>query len=139
MVELDNPKLGQTQSVHASAVSDLNLASRTFQRKQELYANDVIPIKDLEQAEVGLNSTRSMVERARLKLANLGINSMRLDDRFILRAPISGTVTERNINPDMEIRPDLAVPLFVISDLTQLWIEMDIFEKDIGFGLIRSY
>lgn len=132
LVELDSPELGQTQSAHASAISDLNLANRTFQRKQELYANDVIPVKDLEQAEADLNSARSMVERARLKLANLGIHTMRLDDRFILHAPISGTITERNINPGMEVRPDLAVPLFVISDLTQLWVEMDIFEKDIG-------
>ena len=32
----------------------------------------------------------------------------------------------------MEVRPDLAAPLFVISDLGQLWVQMDIFEKDIG-------
>ena len=32
----------------------------------------------------------------------------------------------------MEVRPDLAAPLFVISDLNQLWVQMDIFEKDIG-------
>jgi cobalt-zinc-cadmium efflux system membrane fusion protein len=32
----------------------------------------------------------------------------------------------------MEVRPDLDAPLFVISDLSKLWIQMDIFEKDIG-------
>ena len=32
----------------------------------------------------------------------------------------------------MEVRPDLTAPLFVISDLNQLWVQMDIYEKDIG-------
>jgi membrane fusion protein, heavy metal efflux system len=132
LVELDSPELGQAQSAYASATSDLNLASKTFQRKQELYANDVIPIKDLEQAKADLTRSRSEVERARLRLANLDIHTMRLDDRFILHAPISGTITERNINPGMEIRSDLTDPLFVISDLNQLWVQMDIYEKDIG-------
>ena len=132
LVELDSPDLGQAQSAYASTKSDLNLANRTFQRKQELYANDVIPIKDLEQAEADLARIRNEAERARLKLANLGINTMRLDDRFILHSPISGTITERNINPGMEVRPDLADPLFVISDLSQLWVQIDIYEKDIG-------
>lgn len=132
LVELDSPELGQAQSTYASAISDFTLANRTFLRKQELYANDIIPIKDLEQAKADLDRIRSEVERARLKLANLDIHTVQLDDIFILRAPISGTITERNINPGMEVRPDLSDPLFVISDLSQLWVQMDIYEKDIG-------
>lgn len=132
LAELDSPELGQAQSAYASALSELNLADRTYRRKQNLYQYDTIPLKDLEQAKADLDRIRSEAERARLKLANLGIHTLRLDDRFILRAPISGTITERNINPGMEIRSDQTLPLFVISDLSQLWVQMDIFEKDIG-------
>ena len=91
LVELDSPELGQAQSAYASATSNLNLASKNFQRKQELYVNDVIPIKDLEQAKADLARSRSEIERARLKLANLDIHKAHLDDRFILHAPISGS------------------------------------------------
>ena len=132
LAELDSPELGQAQSAYASALSELDLAERTFQRKKNLYEYDTIPLKDLEQAKANLDRIRNEAERARLKLANLGIHTMRLDDRFILRAPISGTITERNINPGMEVRPEQTLPLFVISDLSQLWVQMDIFEKDIG-------
>jgi len=132
LAELDSPELGEAQSIYASALSELNLAERIYQRKKSLYEYDTIPLKDLEQAKANLDRTRSEAERARLKLANLGIHTMRLDDRFILRAPISGTITERNINPGMEVRPEQTLPLFVISDLSQLWVQMDIFEKDIG-------
>ena len=129
---LDSPDLGEAQSAYAAAMADLNLAERNFQRVQELYDNGIAPRKEHEQAEDNLTRTRSEAERARLKLANLGARPGRMDNRFSLRASIPGTVTERTINPGMEVRPDLAAPLFVISDLRQLWVQMDIFEKDIG-------
>jgi cobalt-zinc-cadmium efflux system membrane fusion protein len=132
LVELDSPELGQAQSAYAEAASDLNLANRAFQRIQELYDNGIAPRKEQEQAEDNLARARSEAERARLKLANLGVRNRRTDNRFVLHAPLSGTITERNINPGMEVRPDLIAPLFVISDLDQLWLQMDIFEKDIG-------
>ncbi|SCX88463.1 efflux RND transporter periplasmic adaptor subunit [Nitrosospira sp. Nsp13] len=132
LAELNSPELGQAQSAYAGAMSDLNLANRTFQRIQELYDNGIAPRKEREQAEDSLIRARSEAERARLKLVNLGVRSQRPDNRFVLHAPLSGTITERNINPGMEVRSDLTVPLFVISDLDQLWVQMDIFEKDIG-------
>ena len=92
-------------------MADLNLADRNFQRIRELYDNGIAPRKEHEQAEDNLTRVRSEAERARLKLANLGARPGRMDNRFALHAPISGTVTERNINPGMEVRPDLPAPL----------------------------
>ena len=132
LVELDSPELGQAQSAYAEAMSDLNLTNRAFQRIQELYDNGITPRKEQEQAEDNLARARSEAERARLKLVNLGARAGRMDNRFVLHTPISGVITERNINPGMEVRSDLTVPLFVITDLSHLWVQMDIFEKDIG-------
>lgn len=132
LAELDSPELGQAQSDYAGALADLNLADQAFQRMQELYANGIAPRKDQEQAQDNLTRARSEAERARLKLVNLGVRNGRTDNRFVLHAPIAGAITERNINPGMEVRSDLADPLFVISDLSSLWVQMDVFEKDIG-------
>jgi cobalt-zinc-cadmium efflux system membrane fusion protein len=132
LAELDSPELGQAQSDYAGALADLKLADRAFQRMQELYTNGIAPRKDQEQAQDNLTRARSEAERARLKLANLGVRNGRTDNRFTLHAPISGAITERNINPGMEVRPDLSAPLFVISDLNSLWVQMDVYEKDIG-------
>jgi cobalt-zinc-cadmium efflux system membrane fusion protein len=132
LAELDSPELGQAQSDYAGAQADLNLADRAFLRMQELYTNGITPRKDLEQAQDNLSRARSETERARLKLANLGVRNGRTDNRFVLHAPIAGVITERNINPGMEIRTDLTSPLFVISDLSSLWVQMDVYEKDIG-------
>lgn len=129
---LDSPELGQAQATYESALADLELAKRTFQRVKILFENDIAPRKQLEQAEDTLIRARSEAERARLRLANLGVRQIHTDNRFVLRTPLAGTITERNINPGMEVKPDLTAPLFVISDLTHLWVNIDIFEKDIG-------
>lgn len=132
LAELDSPELGQAQSDYAGALADLNLADRAFLRMQELYENGIAPRKDQEQAQDNVTRARSEAERARLKLVNLGVRTGRTDNRFALHAPIVGVITERNINPGMEVRSDLTVPLFVISDLSSLWVQMSVFEKDIG-------
>ena len=135
LAELDSPDLGQAQSDYANAQADLSLATRAFQRTQELYSHGIVPRKDQEQAQDTVTRARTEAERARLKLANFGIRNGGTNNRFVLRSPILGVVTERNINPGMEIRSDLTTPLFVISDLSKLWVQMNVFEKDIG--LIR--
>ncbi|CAA9891737.1 Membrane fusion protein, cobalt-zinc-cadmium efflux system [Candidatus Methylobacter favarea] len=132
LAELDSPELGQAQSAYTDALSDLELAKHAFQRMQELYLHGIAPRKDQEQARDNLTRARSEAERAHLKLANLGVRSGRMDNRFVLHAPLAGTITESNINPGMEVRPDLPAPLYVISDLSSLWLQMDIFEKDIS-------
>jgi cobalt-zinc-cadmium efflux system membrane fusion protein len=136
LASLDSPDLGQAQSDYVEAQADLNLAERTFRRQKELFDHGVAPRKDFDQAQDEVTRSRSETERARLKLANLGVKGERTDNRFTLHAPISGEITERNINPGMEVRPDLAAPLFVLSDLSRLWVLLDVFEKDIG--LIHS-
>ncbi len=132
LATLDSPDLGQAQADYIRAQADLNLAERSFQRQKELLEHGVSPRKDFDQAQDDLVRLRGEAERARLKLANLGVKGRQTDNRFILHAPITGEITERNINPGMEVRPDLTAPLFVISDLTHLWVLMDVFEKDIG-------
>ena len=132
LATLDSPDLGQAQSDYIKALADQNLAERTFKRQQELFEHGVAARKDFDQAQDDLQRAKGETERARLKLANLGVKGTNSGNQFALLAPISGEVTERNINPGMEVRPGLPAPLFVLSDLSHLWVLMDIFEKDIG-------
>ena len=132
LLALDSPELGQAQADSAKAQADLELAERAFHRSKELFQGGVAPRKDFEQAQDELARARSEAERATLRLANLGIHDSRTDDRFTLKAPIGGIITERNANPGTEVRSDRSDPLFVISDLDRVWVLLDVFEKDIG-------
>ena len=50
---------------------------------------------------------------------------------LILRAPINGTITERQVSAGSEIRTDSAVPLYVITDLRHLWVLVDLPEHQL--------
>jgi len=74
------------------------------------------------------------------RLAPYGAPADSVDGVFLLRSPIAGTLVERNVTPGQETRPDQMLanapqfysPLFVLSDPTRLWIELDASEADLG-------
>lgn len=132
LVELDSPDLGQAKEDYANAVADQRLAEEAYRRAQMLYEGEVLPRKELQQAEDNVTRARNEVQRTQLRLHNLGVADSQIDDRYFLRTPIAGVITERHVNPGMEVRPDVPDPLFVVSDLRTLWVLMNVFEKDLG-------
>lgn len=132
LVELDSPELGQAKEDYANALADQRLAEAAYKRAKILYEGSVLPRRELQQAEDNVNRARNEARRTLMRLRNLKIEDTRLDNHFLLRTPIAGVVTERRINPGMEVRPDLPDPLFVVSDLNALWVLMNVFEKDLG-------
>jgi len=63
----------------------------------------------------------------------LGGDNATLDQMFCLKAPLAGTIVERNLNPGQEVRSDLGnTPLFVITDPSRLWIQLDATEQDLA-------
>ena len=54
------------------------------------------------------------------------------EGKFVLRAPISGMVSERQFNAGSEVKPDANDPLFVITDTGRLWVMVDLPEQQLG-------
>ncbi len=135
LVELDSPDLGQAKEDYANAIADQRLAEEAYRRAKRLYEGNVLPRKEFQQAEDNVTRARNAVRRTQLHLHNLSVADSQIDDRYFLRTPVAGVITERHVYPGMEVRPDLADPLFVASDLQSLWVLMNVFEKDLG--LIR--
>jgi len=51
---------------------------------------------------------------------------------YVIKAPISGFVVEKNISVGMDLRPDASDNLFTISDLKEVWAVANVFESDIA-------
>lgn len=129
---LASPDLGQAQADARRAVVDQGLADKNLARATELHQAGVIALKELQQAQA--ERDRAEAERARaaerLKLYGGAEN---VDQSFALRAPIGGVVVERNANPGQEVRQDQGgSPLFVLSDPTRLWVQIDATESVIS-------
>lgn len=132
LLELHSPDVADAESDYAKAQAQLTLASRAFNRQQELYDGKVVSRKDLEQAEDDLIQARSEVQRAQNRLKNLYITNGQHDARFTLKSPVTGVVVERNVNPGQEVNPSLEKPLFVVSDIKKLTVIMDVFEVNLA-------
>jgi cobalt-zinc-cadmium efflux system membrane fusion protein len=98
------------------------------------------PMKDVEAAEDDLEAKRSENERAQARLKQYGTSRGSVDGRFPLKAPLSGVIVDKNINPGQEVRADqmlandakLVAPLFVISNPSRLSVMLDVTELDIA-------
>ena len=135
---LASPDFGQAQSETARAEADERLTARNLQRQRELFEAGIVARKELEQAEAEHERARAEAERARARTRLYG-GSGGVDQQLVLRASLAGTVVERNLNPGQELRPEQTgpgvPPLFVISDPSTLWVQIDV--RDHEIGLVR--
>jgi len=131
LVTLDSPELAQAVADLNKAQADETRKRLAFERAQKLHDGEVLPRKDLESAEADLAQARAEAERARLRLRNLA-PAGGARGNYALRSPISGVVSERKANPGLEVRPDLADPLYVITDPTRLWVMIDLPERNLS-------
>jgi cobalt-zinc-cadmium resistance protein CzcA len=127
----------------------LKLSHITYERESKLYKEQVSAQADLQAAEnqlekdeANLDSLKSKLEAivttAQERLSLLGaprdsaqrvLSTKKIDPYVLIRAPRSGLVIDRSINPG-ELN-DGSKPLFTLADLSQVWMFADVYEKDI--------
>ena len=128
LAELDAPDLATAQADLQKARADESRKTRAFARARLLFDGQVMAAKDYESAQADVEQASAETRRAAQRLKNLHATGGQ-DGIFWLRAPLAGTVSERQVNPGQEVRPDLANPLFVITDLDYLWAIVDVPEQ----------
>lgn len=127
---LASPDFGQAQAEARKAQADVKLARQALERNRELLAAGVVPRKDWQQSEAEAARAAAEADRAARRMALLGGDG---DGSYTLKSPLAGIVVERNVNPGQEFRPDQpGAPLFVITDPTSLWIQLDAGEADLS-------
>ncbi|MCS6820888.1 MAG: efflux RND transporter periplasmic adaptor subunit [Microscillaceae bacterium] len=111
------------------AEANLLIAQRNLKTAQDMFASGltserdkVTAEKEVEKAQAELNRTRELA-----RIYNVGNGS-----EYIIRAPSSGFVIEKNINKGMLIRSDNTDNIFTISDLNDVWVTANVYEADIS-------
>ena len=140
LAEVESPDFAQAQADARTAESDLRLADRNLARLRELFDHGAAARKDVDAADAERARAAAARAHAQDVLAACGASADTVDGVFLLRSPIAGTVVERNLTPGQEIRPDqmlaneprLSSPLFVLSDPTRLWLEIDATASELG-------
>ncbi len=128
------------------AKSALDLADIQYKRAKDLYDGRAIPLKDFQQAEAtqvqAQNDMRSSVtalEAAQNKLRILGFtdeaikafqNKGSINPEITIYSPISGTVVQRKVGPGQYVNSGASDPVFVIGDLSTVWLIAFVRESD---------
>jgi len=135
LAQLASPDFGIAQADTAKAQADASFSRKNLERQRELFQAGIIARKDLEQAEADSARSQAEASRAGARTTMYG-GGMGVNQRFGIRSGINGVVVERNLNPGQELRPDQSGPgtqaLFVVTDPTSLWVQIDAKENDIG-------
>lgn len=139
LAKINSPDFGQAVAEARTAEGNLRLAERTLNRAKELFEHGAAAQKDVEIADAGYINATSERDRAQARQSLYGGTDTGAG-MYLLRTPLAGVVVEKNINPGQEVRPDqmlanaaqLFAPLFVVSDPTKLWIQLDVSELDIA-------
>ena len=117
---------------YAKQMNDAEMQIATAKRDNsalnDMYKGGMASQRDMLQARKALKNAES--EHRRLSEI-YRINHITGSSTFVVTAPISGFVTEANINPDMQIRPDQDEELYTIAGLDDVWVIANVYESDI--------
>lgn len=132
---LESSELGDARSAYSQAKSETDVALAALIRADSLAREEIIAQKELVRARADAERARATLRAAEDKLRLLGV--VPSDDlkrgayaAYPLTAPFAGTVIERKAVVGEVAQSN--EPLFTVADLSYLWLEADVFEKDLG-------
>src|ERR1041385_4977153 len=142
--------LADHENARRSSAAEIKLAQQNYDRAKLLYEQRITAGKNLQAAEHDLevakaaaensiNGTNAALIAARRHLLILGLKDSAIDSLskrtdlasvFSLNSPIDGIVVERNATIGASVGTDANV--FKIIDLSRVWIDANVFEKDLA-------
>lgn len=105
----------------------------------EIYSPDLYSgVQELLLAK--RHNSNDLLESATRRLELLGVDEAEIAEilkgdnaqaRLLIRSPLAGQIIEKNVVQGASVEPGTV--LFRIADLSTVWIEADVFERDISF------
>lgn len=142
--------LADYDNARRTSAAEVKFAQATYDRTRMLYEKTITAGKNLQAAEHDLElakasaansiaSTKVALTAARRRLLILGLKGSAIDalankpdpgaSVFSLTSPIAGIVIERNVTIGATVGSDAS--LFKIIDISRVWIDANVFEKDL--------
>ena len=128
------------------AKSALDLAQIQDTRAKDLFEGKAVPLKDYQQTQATLiqaqndmRSSQTALEAARNKLRILGFTDeailafqekRSINPNTTIFSPIAGTVVQRKVGPGQYVNSGASDPVFVIGDLSTVWLTAFVRETD---------
>jgi cobalt-zinc-cadmium efflux system membrane fusion protein len=127
LAEIESSELAEAQAQLAVADAHLLAAERDTRREQGLLSQGMTARRDVEVAEARRAEQHALRAAARQRVASLARGDEKPLGIYALRAPLGGTVVERQIHQGQAVDDNLTA--FRVADLHRLWIELQLSER----------
>jgi cobalt-zinc-cadmium efflux system membrane fusion protein len=137
LATLFSPELAEAQTKYLSMRAMLVADHQKLQRTQQLVAIGAASRQELEDITAVHASHATEVEAARQRLLLLGLSRVHVEalanpsqivSDVTVPAPIAGVITSRTANLGQVV--SMGQELFVVTDLSQVWVIGDLYEQD---------
>lgn len=115
------PELVDLQQAVSTSKAALDLAHSQYQREKTLWQQGIAAQQDYLQAEHNWQQARITWQAAVERLQGYGQQSLQGNGRWILRAPMAGMITSKDLSVGEMVQPSR--DLLTISQLDALWVE----------------
>lgn len=126
---LESAEVATVSNDLSLANANVEMALKNMETRKSLYQGGLITEQEYLSAQIEHNKARSELEKARQVVAITGGND-KAD--YTVKALISGSIIEKNITGNSEVRQDNNSNLFTIADLSTVWVIANVYESDIN-------
>jgi cobalt-zinc-cadmium efflux system membrane fusion protein len=136
----DTVEIDQAFSEYMKAKGKRELAEKTLRREELLFEKKVCPEKDVLQARQEFSAAEADLALSIERFRFLGINITQVERQrsnggnrhplIPIASSIGGVVIEKTVTQGEVIGPDKN--LFTVADLSTLWLQIDLYEKDLA-------
>ncbi len=130
LAEIESAELGQAQTSVLSAKAHSEAAAANEKRETQLAEAKVVSQRDAELAHATASAARAELFAAEQRVRALGGNIGTEVGILHLTSPIEGKIVELNVSRGQSVEPSLTA--FRVADLSRVWIELAVFERELG-------
>jgi len=117
---------------YQKAQTDLTLKQKALQRSQDLKDHGALSDRELQQAQADFSMAQATLAAVASRLQYLGVNPTAPLKQLDVFAPRAGAILDTGAAPgELSKALDAVQPLCTIADLTEVWAEGEVYEKDI--------
>jgi cobalt-zinc-cadmium efflux system membrane fusion protein len=131
LAELRSTDLGRARADLRAAVARRDLARQTLDRRRTLADERIVPLREVQASEAAYRAAEAEAAAAQATITAFGITPGEAADEgslFLVRSPIGGRVIDRDAVLGQFAEP--ASALFIVADLSRVWIIAQAFERD---------
>jgi cobalt-zinc-cadmium efflux system membrane fusion protein len=129
LAEIESAELGQAQAEISVAKARRRIAEVSSKRETELLQKQLTTLREAEDAELQLAERKAALTAANQRVAALG-GAAGPFGVYLVKAPIAGHIVERRVDVGQTVESDVVA--FRVADLSSLWVELAVFERNIG-------